>query len=397
MLSIYQYKLYLNAAQAKTLSRWLGDCCWVFNQSLEHRIKSYRRRKESTRLQQQSKLLTLWRTRINKLRDCPVEFERDAIRRVDRGMRAFFRRCKAGEKPGFPRFKASRRYDSMECLATGRYLCRDQIRIPNLGFVRCRGRQILAGTQKSLRIIRRVSGWYAQVLVEATPKLTAGQGQVGVDVGLEYFATLSDGTHVPNPRWAQQSARRLRALQRRISRRTKGSAKRRRAVKALQRHWERVSDQRRTFCHTISTDLVRRFRLIAIEKLNIKGMARSRFGKSILDAAWGILFGQLRSKAEDAGSQLIEVDPRGTSQECPNCGRVQAKRLSERWHTCGCGLSCQRDHAAAQVILARAAGLAAATRPWRDPAAGSQARPGNQAGPVRRVGLTTRCWTTDLV
>ena len=384
------FKLYPTVAQVKILDRWLGVCCWVYNRALEQRIKSYRRRKEPQSLIGQQLQLTRWRSRIPRLRECPAQFERDALRRVDRGMKAFFRRCKAGQAPGFPRFRSRDRYNSMEQLQPGKFYRGNTIYVPGLGHVRARGRALPPGPQKALRIIRKASGWYAQILVETKPTLVAGPGQVGIDVGLQHFATLSDGTHVPNPRYGQLSAGRLRALQRRVSRRTKGSTRRRQAVKALQRQHERIADQRRSFAHQLSTQLVRQNRLIAVEKLNLRGLTRSRLGKNILDAAWGLFLNLLKLKAEEAGAKVVEVDPRHTSQECPACGNVKPKKLSERWHTCGCGLSCQRDHAASQVILARAVAMVAANRPSTDSTAVKQPVAAKQVGRKKRVVVSSR-------
>jgi putative transposase len=389
MIRTFSYKLYPNQAQVKALDRWLGVCCWLYNRTLEQRIKGYKRRKESIGYNAQQTLLTSWRQRMDWLRAVPCAFERDALRRVDGGFRAFFRRLKAGQKPGFPRFQSRHRYNSLECLATARYLKGDRIRIPNMGTIRCRGRLLPEGTQRALRIILRASGWYAQIILDdgrQPPEKRPVESAVGIDLGLTAFATMSDGTKIENPRWGRKSAVRVRTLQRRVSRRIKGSQRRRRAVLALRRQHERVADQRRCFCHQHSTALVRKFDLIGVENLNVKGMARSRFAKSILDASWATFLGQLRIKAEYAGSRLAEVDPRGTSRECPACGAIVRKELSERTHSCGCGLTCDRDVASARVILARALVVSGAIRPRTDPTSDATPVALRQAGRKKRVG-----------
>jgi len=390
MIRTFQYKLYLNQAQVKTLERWIGTCCWTFNRALEQRIKAYRRRGESASYNSQSALLTAWRSRMDFLRLCPLGFERDALRRVDRGFKAFFRRIKAGDaKPGFPRFRSRHRYNSLEYLAVGTYLKGDRIRVPGMGRIRCRGRLLPEGEQKALRIIRRASGWYAQIVLDdgkQPPATKPVESAIGIDVGLNHFAVLSTGEAIENPRFLRKSERSLRSHQRRVARRKKGSHRRRKAVKSLRRKHELIGDQRRNFCHRHSTALVRKYGLIAVENLNVKGMVRSRLGKSILDAAWSTFLNQLAVKAEDAGRQLIRVDPRGTSQTCPNCGVIVPKKLSERWHSCACGCECQRDHASAQVILARAVGVTAANRPWTDPASDGALVAHGQAGRMKREG-----------
>lgn len=165
---------------------------------------------------------------------------------------------------------------------------------------------------------------------------------------------VSTGDRIGNPRWAEASALSIRALHRRVSRRVKGSRRRAIAVAALGRHYDRVAGQRKDFCHQLSTALVRKYDLIAVEDLNVAGMVRSRFGKSIYDAAWSTFTSQLAYKAEWAGRQFVKVNARGTSQECPDCGAIKPKKLSERIHACSCGCVLDRDVAAARVILARA-------------------------------------------
>lgn len=352
-------KIYLKPAQEEVLSSWMRTCCGIYNHALAQRTKAYRRRNESVTYLKQQKLLTEQRSRRAGLASIPLGFERDALRRVDRGFQAFFRRIKSGEKPGFPRFRSWRCYNSMEYSTLGTYFRSDGLlSIPRLGLVKYRaGKQRISKMQRLLRIIKRASGWYAQVVVDEVKPIgkLQDEGPIGIDVGLESFATMSDGSKIDNPRFAASSARKLRSLQRSVSRKTKGSKNRRKSVSRLRRHHERVAAQRKSFCHEHSTQLVRCHPMIAVEKLNVSGMSRGRLAKSILDAGWSIFLNQLRVKAANAGRKLIEVNARGTSQTCPKCGNVKRKELSERTHVCGqCGLVCHRDHAAAQVILARA-------------------------------------------
>ena len=335
----------------------MRTCCWIYNRALEQRTKAYKRRKDSISLYDQCALLTEWRSRMNLVQKAPAQFARDALRRIDIAFQSFFRRCKSGEKPGYPRFKSFRRYNSLEIIAGSNYLKDSKCQIPKLGLVKFRaGNQEIPPTQKLLRIIKRSNGWYGQVVVESEPKALLLTGQkVGIDVGLNTFAALSDGTKIANPRWARRSERKLRIAQRYLSRCKDKSRNRRKAVQRVQRVYAKVTAQRKNFCHQESRKIVNRFDLIAVEKLNIKGLVRTRMSKSILDAGWGIFLNQLTYKAENAGKHIIEVDPSGTSQECPRCGQVKRKELSERIHSCThCGLVLDRDVAASKVILSRA-------------------------------------------
>jgi putative transposase len=385
-----EFKLYLKPAQEETLSSWMRTCCGIFNRALDQRIKAYERRAGSVNYNQQQALLTQQRARMVGLASIPVAFERDALRRVDRGLQAFFRRAKAGAgKVGFPRFRSWKRYNSMEYAAVGQYVRGDSlVSIPKLGLVRIRcGNQRISKTQKLLRIIRRASGWYGQVVVteSTTIKNLEDQGSVGIDVGLESFATLSDGSQIENPRFYRKSEKKLRGLQRSVSRKKKGSQNRRKAVVRLQRQHERIAAQRRSFCHRRSTELVRGFSFIAAEKLNIKGMVKNHcLAKSISDASWGIFMNQISVKAANAARVFVQVDPRGTSQECPDCGVVKKKELSEREHNCSCGSQCHRDHASARVVLARALVSIGVIRLSRDSAAEVSPIAIHQADPLKK-------------
>lgn len=392
LLRIYTFKLYPTPTQEVVLNSWLARCCWIYNRALDQRKKAHKRRKESVNYYTQQKMLTGWRSRIPNFEEVPAQFARDALRRVDRGFQAFFRRVKAGENPGHPRFRSQDRYNSMECIAPGTYIRRASFMVPKLGSVKYRGRELPDGPQKLCRILRRSNGWYGQVLVEvANPAPLQPTGEsIGIDVGLTTFAALSDGTLIANPRFGRWSERKLRSAQRRVSRRVKGSRRRRKASLQVRRVHERIAAQRKSFAHQLSTDLIRSFDLIALEKLNVGGMAKGRFAKSITDAAWSMFTRQLAYKAESAGRRVVFVDPRHTSQTCPSCGAVRKKKLSERVHSCPCGCQSNRDVAAAQVILARALVIAGAVSPVEGGTAEGGSRSHRQVRPKKREVLFSK-------
>jgi putative transposase len=366
ILRTVEFKLYLNSSQEITLTEWLAKSCWLYNQCLEQRIKAYKRRGESVGYNQQCELLTGLRERIPELAAMPVAFERSALQRLDRGFAAFFRRVKAGQKPGFPRFHSRQRYNSLEYLAAGNYVRGDKLYIPKLGLVRMRaGDQDFTGKQKLLRIIRRPTGWYGQVVLDTgipIPEKVPVQSAVGIDMGLTHFLTTSSGEKIANPRCFRKSAKKLKRAQQKVCRRVKGSKNRRKAVKRLARIHERIKAQRRDFAHQQARKLVNKYDLIGFEDLNIKGLAAGMLAKSVNDAAWGMFLGFLACKAESAGKHGVPVDPRGTSQECPFCGKVVPKLLSERVHRCECRSgTIDRDHASGLVVLFRALRVVGAT------------------------------------
>jgi putative transposase len=350
-------KLYPTPLQERAMLRFLDAGRWVYNRALEQRIKAYRRRGESVQYAKQQALLTKWRSRMEWLRLAPLGIERDALRRVDRGMQAFFRRVKAGQTPGFPRFKGRDRWRSFEVLQPGKYLrSENRVHITGIGQVKYRGMNGFVGDIKGLRVVRKERGWYVQLIIDdgAPPSARPVERRIGIDVGLSSFATLSNGEKIDNPQWYRQSQCRLRFLQRIASRRKKGSQRRRKAYARVARFHERIADTRRDWIHKLTRQLVNEHDLLAVENLNIKGLSRSRLAKSILDAAWGQFLNVLTYKAENAGAKVVRVAPRNTSQECSGCGATVPKTLSDRVHACSCGLTLDRDVNAARNILRRA-------------------------------------------
>jgi len=200
-----------------------------------------------------------------------------------------------------------------------------------------------------------VSGWYACFAVEVPAQpLLKSDAVVGLDLGIENLAALSDGTMIQNPRFYEQGQAELRVAQRRVARRKKGSIRRRKAVALLKKVHEHIQSRRLDWTHKVTTDLVNRFGTIVLENLNIKGLAQGILAKQVHDCGWSQFITLLKYKAESAGRRVVGVDARYTSQECPACGTRKKKSLSERTHKCSeCGLVLHRDTAAAQAILGR--------------------------------------------
>jgi putative transposase len=184
-------------------------------------------------------------------------------------------------------------------------------------------------------------------------------------MGLETLARRSDGVPIENPRYYQKAQAKLRRAQRKVARRqNKKSQRRRKAILLLQKAHAHVANQRKDFQHQESYKLVRDFGTIVVEDLNIKGLSGGLLSKAVHDVGWSSFINMLSCKAENAGRQLLKVDPNYTSQEeCPNGHAIEKKQLSERVHRCDCGLTIHRDHAAARVILGRGLRLQAETKP----------------------------------
>jgi putative transposase len=275
---------------------------------------------------------------------------------LDKAFQAFFRRVKAGEAPGYPRFKGKHRFKSFGFKEYGNGFKVDgrRLKVSGIGRLAVRWHRQLPGTIKTLRLTRKAGKWYAVFACEVAPEPLPSTGvDVGLDVGLTSLLTTSDGEHVEHPAWYRTAQRRLRVAQRRVARRRKGGANRRKAVVVLQREHERIANQRRDFLYKMSHRLLTRYDHLAVEDLRIRNMVQNRhLSKSILDAGWGLFAAHLASKAANAGREVVFVNPAYTSRTCAACGQmVLHLPLSQRVFRCACGHIANRDENAAVNIL----------------------------------------------
>ncbi|NJM39352.1 MAG: IS200/IS605 family element transposase accessory protein TnpB [Anaerolineae bacterium] len=278
---------------------------------------------------------------------------------LDKAFQAFFRRAKAGESLGYPRFKGRKRFDSfgLKEYGNGFKIADKCLKLSGVGNLKVRWHREVEGQIKTVRIKRNAGKWFAAFACEVEPKSLPYSGEaIGVDVGLSKLLTLSNGESVGNPRNYKNAQARLRVLQRSVARKKKGGANRRKAVGLLQAHHVHVANQRSDFIKKIIFNLVSRFDVIAIEDLQVSNMAQHpTLAKGILDAGWGYFRSHLSFKAEEAGKTVVAVDPSYTSKTCCRCGqRIENLDLSVRWINCDCGASLDRDHNAAINILRRA-------------------------------------------
>ena len=276
-------------------------------------------------------------------------------------------RAKRGQKPGFPRFKSVRRYDSITFPSHGdgnKLLPSGHLSVQGIGNIKVKLHRPLSGKIKTVSVKRACEHWYVCFSSETSLQpLPETEAAVGVDVGLSSFATLSDGTEIENPRLYRQAQKKLRRAQRRVARRKKGSQRRRTAVVLLGKIHQHIFNQRNDHQHKLARMLVNQFGKIFVEDLNVKGLSSGMLAKAVHDASWASFIAKLNYKAEEAGRQLVKVDARGTSQRCP-CGARVPKKLSDREHVCTkCGLLSTRDHVSAMEILRLGQSLQPLTKP----------------------------------
>lgn len=361
MLRVYRYRLSPTPAQEKTLLWTLDRLRELYNACLQERRDAYALQHVSVSAYCQMKELIAVRVERPEYQGVHTHLLQDAITRLDRAFGAFFRRVKAGQTPGYPRFKGRGQYHSFtlkdlahnngaKIVSGGK-----RVRLSGIGNVKVRLHRPMQGRAKQATITLAGDGhWYICFVCDNVPAkpLPKTGCDVGIDLGLKEFLATSDGEFVANQRPMKTARLHVERAQRKVSRRKKGSHRRRKAVVLLRKHHAHVQAVRRDFHHKTALSLVRAYDMIAIEDLNVKGLAGGMLAKSFADVGLGDFTTILVNKAECAGREVVKVNPAGTSQRCSVCDTVVKKDISVRVHHCpACGFQEDRDVNAALNIL----------------------------------------------
>jgi putative transposase len=360
MRKTFKYRLYPNKQQQRLLEQQLEECRWLYNELLAARRDAWEQRLESLRLYDQQATLPMLKAARPTLARVQSQVLQNVAVRIDLAFQAFFRRVRAGETPGYPRFRGSGRYESITYpqVPVGCKLDTEarRLRLHGAGLVKILLHRPLEGTPKTATITRSSTGkWYicfSCECAEPSPLPTTGQ-PVGIDVGLKTFAALSTGDEVANPRFFQAEEKALAKVQRRLSKEEKGTPERGARRKVVARVHERIAWRRDDFTHQHSRRIVDTFDLIAVEDLSVNRMTHNPcLAKSIHDAAWSQFTALIAYKAAWAGRQYVAVNPAYTSQDCSQCGHRQTLSLSDRTYICPCcGVVLDRDYNASLNIL----------------------------------------------
>ena len=307
-----------------------------------------------------SKILTQWKKEKPILNIVYGQVLQEVLVRVDLAYKNFFRRVKRGDKPGYPRFKSFGRYNSITYTQRGfKILDKGLIKLGKIGNVKFKQHRNLQGKIRRLYIKRHgFNKWFISFICEVDdikPIKRVNQRVIGIDVGLNHFLTQSDGQKKENPRFFRKEEKELRRVHRQFSKTKKGSFERIKKVKVIKRIFERMGNKKDDFYHKASNTIVNKYGIICVEDLKIESMYTKNSGmnKSLNDVSWNMFIGFLEYKAEEAGVQLIKVDPRNTSKTCSRCGCIKDKLgLEDRIYYClWCGLEIDRDENSAINIL----------------------------------------------
>jgi putative transposase len=349
MKTAYKFRMYPNRQQVAQLELTLDTCRYLYNLALADRKNVYETDGIGQSYEDQAAKLTIERKNGN-FNGIYAHCLQDVLRRLDKSFKAFFRRVKAGEEPGYPRFKGGGGYKSFTYPDTesGYKLDGAKLTLSKIGSIRIFKHREVEGKIKTCTIKKdNLNHWYAILVseVEEDASLIEPKTAIGVDVGLKSLVALSSGETVEYPRYYVKAEKKLAVAQRNLSRKKKGSANRRKAKAKVAKISQDVQHHRDEFLHQVSRMLVDSADLIVFENLNILGMLKNHhLAKHIQDHAWGKLIRFTQSKAAKAGKVVELVDARYTSQKCSQCGIIVPKTLAERVHICpNCGLEMDRD------------------------------------------------------
>ena len=357
MYKNYMYRLYPSRSQKKRLEAILETCRRFYNDLLAERRDAWTNERRSVSKTEQMRRVKELKSSSPFARDIHSHVLQVVVADLDKAFQGFFRRVKRGENPGYPRFKGKNRFSSFGLKEYGNGFKIDgrRLRLYGVGRIPVRWHRPLPCTPKTVRIVRKADGWYAMFTCDVDPQSLPLTGKdVGIDVGVAALITTSNGEKIPNPKWYQAAQKKLRRLQRRMSRRQKGGMNWRKAAQLVARHHLHISRQRKDVLDKIVYRLIHEYDFIAVEQLRIQNMVRNRhLAKSIMDAGWGYFRTRLHVKAAEAGRVVVEVDPAYTSQTCSSCGQRFPEHidLSVRIVSCPCGLVLDRDVNAAINIL----------------------------------------------
>ncbi|MEO8394517.1 MAG: transposase [Chloroflexota bacterium] len=357
----YKYRLRPTKAQQHQLETMLEICRSVYNATLATRKNAYERRGESLNYYDTAALLPIWKNNATNLSKVHSQVLQNVQIRVDLAFKSFFRRVKAGEEPGYPRFKGKGQYKSITYpqFGNGVKLDGNSLTVSKVGAIRIHLHRPIEGQIKTVTLQRNSVGkWEVGFSCEVEFKpLPVNASVVGIDLGLKTFAFLSDGSKINRQRWMKRDDKDIARLQRRKEQFTKGSPEREKMLHMLNHAYQRATNRRTNFAHQESRKLVNTYQFLALEKLDIQemqGLGNTVINRGIADVAWGQFIQYIVYKAENAGRSVVLVNPRGTTQECSDCGQIVPKDLSIRVHDCPhCGLKIDRDLNAALNILGR--------------------------------------------
>ena len=371
----YQYELIPNGEQVRKLKQFCGCCRFVFNKGLEEVKKYYETTGHFLNYIQLAAFLPKWKQDCDWLKDCNAQVLQQSMKNLSRALMNF-----SAGRANFPRFKAKGRKDSCRFPQSVKSdQNNNRIYLPKIGWVRYRNSRTIIGTIKNVTVTAKCGKWYVSIQTEYEQEKPVHHGDdIGIDMGVVRFATLSDGRYFEPINAFHSLKGRLAKLQRQLKRKTKGSSNWKKLVAKISKLHHRIANIRKNFLHQISNTISKNHATVYIEDLKVGNMSKSAKGtvekhgkmvkqksglnRAILDQAWYEFRRQLEYKLRWRGGQLIPVSPQYTSQCCPACGHTaKENRTTQALFACvQCGYSNNADVVGAMNVLQRGRALGAA-------------------------------------